>query len=170
MTMRLHIYFLSGSIFTQGQGKGAYNCMIWQPFYLSGSLFTLPSYSSILAEVTIHPARVTALFVWCQDHYSHDNFCLDIANRVHKRTAKQALKIFTIIKFKPVFFWTSQGHYWPLVDKVGLAADKAQGWVTIFKPLVRERERCWKICHLILRSDILESMKVGSNFFFLIIY
>jgi hypothetical protein len=32
----------------------------------------------------------------------------------------QVFRFFTIIKFRAIYFWTSQGHYWPLIDKVGL--------------------------------------------------
>ncbi len=45
---------LSGSIFTQGQGRGAHSWFL-NPFILSGSLFTLCSYPTILAEVIIYP-------------------------------------------------------------------------------------------------------------------
>ncbi len=54
MTLRLQIYFSSGSIFTQGQGRGAH-CWFFNPFILSGLLFTLRPYPTILAEVTIYP-------------------------------------------------------------------------------------------------------------------
>ncbi len=32
----------------------------------------------------------------------------------------QVFKFFTIIKFRAIYFSTSLGHYWPLIDKVGL--------------------------------------------------
>jgi hypothetical protein len=46
-----------------------YGPAIAELFSLSGSLFTLPPYPKILAEVTIYPARFTAFFGLYQDHY-----------------------------------------------------------------------------------------------------
>ena len=54
MTLRQQISFSSGSIFTQGQGRGAHS-LFFYPFILSGSLFTLQPSPTILAEVTIYP-------------------------------------------------------------------------------------------------------------------
>ncbi len=32
----------------------------------------------------------------------------------------QVFRFFTIIKFRAIYFSTSLGHYWPLIDKIGL--------------------------------------------------
>jgi hypothetical protein len=59
---------------------------------IRGSLFTMCPYPTILAEVIIYPLG----------------------------TAMQGFRFFRIIKFRAIYFWTSKGHYWPLIDKVGL--------------------------------------------------
>jgi hypothetical protein len=45
--------------------------LISKPNYLTGSLFTPQLYPTILAEVTIYPARFMLCFGFCQCHYSH---------------------------------------------------------------------------------------------------
>ncbi len=48
------------------------------------------------------------------------SFCHDIIN-IHIREQICTFTDFiTRIKCGAIYFWTSQGHYWPLIDKVGL--------------------------------------------------
>jgi hypothetical protein len=87
-------------------------------------------YTVMFAEVTNYPARVTALLLACIKaiiHITTLSFCHDIHTYlIYKRPAMQVFRFFTKIKFEAIYyvdstsyFWTSQGHYWPLIDKVG---------------------------------------------------
>ncbi len=42
----------------------------------------------------------------------------------------QVFRFFAIIKFRATYFWTSQGPYWPLIDKVGLTVSGI-GWISL---------------------------------------
>ncbi len=59
--------------------------LISKPNYLSGSLFTPQLYPTILAEVTIYPARFLLCFGFYQCHYSHQAIELLPCYCQHKR-------------------------------------------------------------------------------------
>jgi hypothetical protein len=69
-------------IYPEGGGKGAFNSF-FNPFILSGSIFTLRPYPTILAKVTIYPARFITLFRLYQGRYSHEALAFVIVKQTN---------------------------------------------------------------------------------------
>jgi hypothetical protein len=56
----------------------------------------------------------------------------------------KVFRFFTIIKFLAIYFWTREGHYWPLIYKVGLRKIRIK--------LVRLRIFLWHFSELCSRN------------------
>jgi hypothetical protein len=92
-------------------------------YCLSAVNFDPPTTELICIRVIIYPQYLQrSLFYSLPSlglyHIRLFSFCLD--KPTHKRTAVQVFRFHHSNKILAYLFLTSQSHYWPLIDKVGL--------------------------------------------------
>ncbi len=74
-------------------GEGVH-CLFFKTFILSGSLYTPQSYPTILADVTIYPARFTALLWHVPYYFTIDFVVFAMVDPTYKRIAKPFFRFF----------------------------------------------------------------------------
>ncbi len=121
------LYISRGQYLPRGR-VGRVLTLIFQPTYFIRVTIDPTAFPTVLTEVTICPAGCNALS-WLVSRLlctlGLSAFAMILPT--FKRTPMKVFRFFTIIKFIAIYFWTSQGHYWPLLDKLGLTMTNQSG-------------------------------------------
>ncbi len=116
----MQLYNISRGHLLRGTGRGGLQLIIQPINFIRVTIYPAAMPHNISRGHYL-PCKIYCLALACIKAIIH--LCHNVANILENSYA--ILQIFHNKKCKAIYFFTSQGHFWPLIDKVGLLTSMA---------------------------------------------